>query len=124
MYFLNPSLLTKHTPLITTASPGNYENPPRINPMQKSVNQKYTVRHLIVALQFYLIPRTVCLGKDRNPCEVPFNWAISCPGFSKFGNLIELSGVDCTWLGKNMGKICCYQAVLGLPEAKRLLLFS
>ena len=56
MYFLDPSLLAKHTPLITTASPGNYENPPRINQMQKSVNQKYTVRHLIVALQFYQIP--------------------------------------------------------------------
>ena len=72
---------------MTTASPGNYENPPRINQMQKNGNQKYTVRHLIVALQFYQIPRTLCLGKDRNPCEVPFNWAISRPGFSKFGNL-------------------------------------
>ena len=87
MYFLDPSLLVKHTPLITTASPGNYENPPRINQMQKNGNQKYTVRHLIVALRFYQIPRTLCLGKDRNPCEVPFNWAISSPGFSKFGNL-------------------------------------
>ena len=45
MYFLDPSLLAKHTPLITTASPGNYENPPRINQMQKNGNQKYTVRH-------------------------------------------------------------------------------
>ena len=87
MYFLNPSLPAKHTPLITTASPGNYENPPRINPMQKSVNQKYTVSHLILALQFYEIPRTLILGKGRNPCEVPFNWAISRPRFSKFCNL-------------------------------------
>ena len=86
-YFLNPSLLAKHTPLITTASPGNYENPPRINQMQKNGNQKYTVRHLIVALQFYQIPRTLWLGKERNPCEVLFNWAISRLGFSKFGNL-------------------------------------
>ena len=51
MYLLNPSLPTKDTPLITSTSPGNYENPPGINPMQKSVNQKSTVRHLIVALQ-------------------------------------------------------------------------
>ena len=87
MYFLNPSLPAKHTPLITTASPGNYENPPRINPMQKSVNQKYTVSHLIVALQFYEIPKTLILGKGRNPYEVPFNWAISRPRFSKFCNL-------------------------------------
>ena len=72
MYFLNPSLLAKRTPLITTASPGNYENPPRINPMQNSVTQKYTVSHLIVVLQFYDIPRTLILGKDRNPCEVPY----------------------------------------------------
>ena len=62
-YFLNPSLLAKHTPLMTTASPGNYENPPRINQMQKSVNQKYKVRHLIVALQFYQIPQDPLIGE-------------------------------------------------------------
>ena len=47
MYFLNPSLRAKHTPLITTTSPGNYGNPPRINMIQKSVNQKSTVRNLL-----------------------------------------------------------------------------
>ena len=39
MYLLNPSLPTKDTPLITSTSPGNYENPPGINPMQKSTCQ-------------------------------------------------------------------------------------
>ena len=35
-------------------------------------------------MQFYQIPRTLSLGKDRNPCEVPFNWAIARPRFSNF----------------------------------------
>ena len=63
MYFLNPSLPTKHTPLITSTSPGNYENPPRINPMQKSVNQKSTVRNLLQLCNFIRFPGPLAWGR-------------------------------------------------------------
>ena len=47
--------------------------------MQKSVNQKSTVRNLLC--HFIRFPGP--LREDRNPCEVPFNWAISRHAFKR-----------------------------------------
>ena len=81
-YFLDPRLPTKQTPLITTTSPGNYENPRELIRCRKVSIWKSTDRNLLWPCNFVRFPGPS--GRDRNPCEVPFHWAISRPCFSNF----------------------------------------